>query len=79
MTDDNWVSATDVAAYAYCARSYWLQRVVDNETRNAAHARFEAGALEHRFHGHRVWLSRALVWVAVALTIAGVVAARIGR
>jgi hypothetical protein len=75
--DVDWVSASEIAAYEYCARAYWLERVRQVERGAAVDSRLAAGEAHHRAHGRRVawqhWLVRAacllLVTAAVLLGI----------
>lgn len=75
--DADWVSASEIAAYQYCARAYWLERVQHVERGAALGSRLAAGEAHHRAHGRRVawqhWLVRAacllLVTAAVLLGI----------
>ncbi len=71
--EDPVVRASELAAYAYCARAWWLghvQGVPPSET-----ARLEAGTRFHRKHGwgaaQSVWAWRlALFFFALALLAA---------
>jgi hypothetical protein len=72
-----WVSASELAAYAYCGRAYWLERVVRTEVTAPHEIRRTAGVDAHTAHGRRVatarWLRRlavvALLIVAISLAL----------
>ena len=68
------VSASDIGAWAFCQRAWWLARVQGAEHRNPAV--FQRGDEMHASHGRTVsraaWLQRAalvLIGVAVLLLI----------
>jgi CRISPR/Cas system-associated exonuclease Cas4 (RecB family) len=63
------IRASEVGEYVYCARAWWLRRVAGLEP--AGHARREHGTVLHRRHGRAVAGSRALLLIAGALAIAG--------
>jgi hypothetical protein len=69
----DWVSASELAAYTYCGRSYWLERVVRVEIPASDDARRQAGIDAHSRHGRRVriarWLRR-LALIAVVVLVA---------
>jgi hypothetical protein len=66
------VSASEIGAYEYCARAYWLERV--HRTRRPAwtSSRLVDGTGHHRAHGRRVAWQRRLAGAAAALICAGV-------
>jgi len=72
------LTASEVGRYAYCARSWWLQRVAGEAPRNVQ--ALEAGRRRHGEHGRRVragalqgaWARRlalAATLLAVALLV----------
>ena len=65
----DWVSASDIAAYEYCARAYWLERVHQVARDAKADGRLDSGHARHRAHGRRVAAQRWLVRVAIALIV----------
>lgn len=65
----DWVSASEIASYSYCARAYWLERVVALERSSEDAERLEAGQAEHAAHGRRVALGQWLVRVAILLLV----------
>ena len=82
---DDDVLASEVAAYAYCAKAWHLEYVLGNRAGIAAEERRRVGVMEHDAHGVRVRrlervgrpLLRAafvLIAVACALAIAAVLA-----
>jgi CRISPR/Cas system-associated exonuclease Cas4 (RecB family) len=64
------IRASEVGEYVYCARAWWLRRVVGLEP--AGRERRELGTVLHRRHGRAVAGSRALVLLGAALTLAAV-------
>src|SRR5438552_16515099 len=70
------VTATEVASYAYCAKSWHLRYVMEREPSRVASVRQEAGVVAHETHGSRVgrlvWLEgRAAVLITGLLPVAG--------
>ena len=70
--------ASEVGRYAYCARAWWLQRVMGCQPRNLE--ALQRGTQRHAQHGRGVQHARrqtgwavALATVAVALLLAYVV------
>lgn len=66
------VRASELGQFAYCARSWWLQRIVGIAPANVTE--LAAGTAAHAAHGRRVWLSgalRALALVVFALAALG--------
>ncbi len=61
------IRASELGRYAFCARAWWLGSVMEVQPTNTAALR--QGEAVHARHGRRVWLSRALVWLGVALLI----------
>ncbi len=69
------IRATEVAEYAYCARSWWLKRVQGVKAESEG---LRAGTAAHEAAGQRVatavqadWLVKGLVWVLVGLVAFG--------
>ena len=60
-----WVSASELASYAYCGRAYWLERVVRTEVTAPHEIRRVAGVDAHSAHGRRVGTARVLRRLAV--------------
>lgn len=80
---DDWVSASEIAGYTYCARAYWLEHV-HGAARPAAkdEARLGSGVLHHEAHGRRVKWQRRFLRIAIALLAAAgilLVARRVGH
>jgi len=73
MSSDDWVSASEIGAYTYCARAYWLERVAAVSRSAHAESSLAAGRAHHIAHGRRVRASRWMVWVAATLMLVGVV------
>jgi hypothetical protein len=78
----DWVRASEVGEYAYCARAYWLHRVVGaGEPQDDAHAELLAsGAIAHEDYGRTTLRGglrrrRALTVIGIALLIAAVLLA----
>jgi len=58
---DDTLTASEVERYAYCARSWWLQRVGGHAPQNLA--ALHAGRRQHSDHGRRVRATgRQAVW-----------------
>jgi CRISPR/Cas system-associated exonuclease Cas4 (RecB family) len=49
---DEWVRASELAQYAYCARAWWLQRVKGFQPENVA--ALDQGLALHHAHGRSV-------------------------
>lgn len=65
------IRASEVAQYAFCARSWWLQRVRGYRSSNLA--AMDRGTVRHRAHGRTVEGVHLLRRLAVALlALAGV-------
>ncbi len=64
------VRASEVGAYVYCARAWWLGAVEGLRPQHTR--RLQAGQAAHERHGQRVLLGSALARLAyVLLTLAG--------
>ncbi len=66
---NDWVSPSDIAAYTYCARAYWLERVRHFDRTGAGTERLEIGQSQHQLHGRRVAAQRWLVRLAIVLLV----------
>lgn len=71
------IRASELGEYVYCARAWWLRRVLGWEP--AGHERREYGTALHRRHGRAVLGSRALLAFTLLLLIAGLVLIVAGR
>ncbi len=71
------IRASEVGEYVYCARAWWLRRVVGLEP--AGHERREYGTALHQRHGRAVAGSRTLMLLGVALALAALVLIVSGR
>ncbi len=71
------IRASEIGEYVYCARAWWLRRVVGLEP--AGRERREHGTTLHRRHGRVVAGSRALLFAAIALMLAAIVLMLAGR
>ena len=58
-TTDRDVTASEVAAYAYCAKAWHLERVLGATASSDANRRRAAGVGDHARHGARVATLRA--------------------
>lgn len=65
---ERFVSASELAEYAYCRRAWWLRAVQGVET-TALGDRFERGHRAHRAHGHTLRAARLLAFAAAALAL----------
>lgn len=57
------IRASEVGEYVYCARSWWLRRVVGLEP--SPHQRRAIGTLRHIRHGQMVFASSILLVLAI--------------
>lgn len=63
------IRASEIGEYVYCARSWWLRRVMELEPSGVE--RRELGVALHQMHGRAEQRSRMVAWVAVALFLLG--------
>lgn len=81
---DDDVTASEVAAYAYCAKAWHLERVLHRSADAEGQRRRSEGVERHVEHGAQLnrlqrsgrrsfWLSVALLVLAVVLLVAGLV------
>lgn len=63
------IRASEIGEYVYCARAWWLRRVVGEEP--TGQAQREAGTLHHARHSRAVARSSQLLWVAGLLLLVG--------
>lgn len=61
------IRASEISQYAFCARSWWLQRVRGYRSSNLA--AMDRGAVRHRAHGRTVEGYHLLRRLAVALLV----------
>ena len=61
--------ASEIAAYEYCARAYWLERVARVSVGDESDGRRAAGVGAHAAHGRRVALAHRLVTLAATLLV----------
>ena len=61
------IRASEISQYAFCARSWWLQRVQGYRSSNLA--AMDQGAARHRTHGRAVERYHLLRRLAVALLV----------
>lgn len=64
---DEIIRASEIAQYVYCARAWWLGRVLG--CRSANRAAMRAGTARHRAHGRAVRAHHVLQRLAVALLV----------
>lgn len=69
----DYIRASELSDYAFCARAWWLRRIegVEPEDDRA----LLAGEAWHSGHGRRVWLAGVLQGAAVLVVLAAVAAA----
>lgn len=63
-TTDEIIRASEIGEYVHCHRAWWLGRVQGVENRNRRW--MDAGTVQHRAHGQRVFLAVILRWAAIA-------------
>ncbi|HEU5016326.1 MAG TPA: hypothetical protein VFT66_27640 [Roseiflexaceae bacterium] len=71
------IRASEIGEYVYCARAWWLHRVLELEPEGRE--RRERGTVLHQRHGRAVAGSRALLMVAFVLLILALAAFVVGR
>jgi len=59
------IRASEVGEYTYCHRAWWLRTIEGRSPANQA--RLHHGTREHRRHGRRLVLSRALLAAGMLL------------
>lgn len=73
--DIDWVSASDIGSYVYCARAFWLQKVQDEQVGQEARERLEEGTQKHHEHGVRYDRQRQVArvgkWILLAAALIG--------
>lgn len=69
---ENWIKASEISAYVYCGRAWWLERVRGYRSHNLRE--LEEGVRYHRQHGRllerSIWARRlayALLFIVVAV------------
>ena len=76
MAKQRVIRASEIGAYVYCHRAWWLRTVGGIEPDDRA--RFDRGIEAHHRHGTRVRLARVLLFVAVALIVAALLMLIVG-
>jgi len=71
------IRASEIGEYVYCARAWWLRRVLGLEP--AGRERREIGTALHQRHGRAVAGSRALLVLGGVLAAAALVLIFLGR
>ena len=70
-TRDEWLRASEIGHYGYCARAWWLQRMKGVQPDNSE--ALERGEALHAAHGHSVnMVRRQRRWADVLLSAAAV-------
>ena len=67
MQRRRWIRASEIGAYSYCRRAWWLRHVGGLEP--SGRERLERGVALHVAHGRRVQASQALLLVALLLLV----------
>ncbi len=62
------IKASEIGAYVFCRRSWWLHQVAGAEPSGAA--RRARGTQRHLAHGRQVWLSQVLLVAGLILLVA---------
>jgi hypothetical protein len=70
--DDRLIRASEIGQYEYCARAWWLGRILGYRSRNVEE--MAAGAEEHAHHGRQVasyhrWRRLACFLLALAAIV----------
>lgn len=71
MSAERFVSASELAEYAYCRRAWWLRAVQGVEGEGESQ-RFDQGRASHRRVFRRLVLARALIALAVLCAAAAI-------
>ena len=69
---ERFVSASELAEYAYCRRAWWLRAVAGASGEGESRA-FAEGQAAHRYHGYGILIARicaALALIALAIAAA---------
>lgn len=69
---ERWIRASEIGEYEYCARAWWLARVLGRERENPQE--LAAGTARHARHGRRLALAVALRWLGLALVLGALLA-----
>ncbi len=64
-SDDRLIRASEIGQYEYCARAWWLRRVLGYRSHNLAE--MAAGTEEHASHGRQVVSYHRWQWLAYLL------------
>ena len=67
MGEERWIRASELQAYGYCARAWWLRYVLGLGPENQE--ALVTGTERHVEHGRQVLRSQGLRWAAIALLI----------
>lgn len=73
MSEERWIRASELQAYGYCARAWWLRSVQGLEPDNRE--ALEAGTARHDDQGRQVLRSQGLGQAALALLVIGLILA----
>lgn len=71
------IRAGEIGEYVYCARSWWLRRVIGLEPEHCE--RLERGTALHHRHGQAVAGSRLLLGAAIVLAVVGFILLLVSR
>lgn len=71
-SDDDLIRASELSQYAYCARAWWLGRVMGYRSANVE--AMQAGTTRHRAHGRTVEGAYRLRRLALTLLVVAAVA-----
>ncbi|WP_322513619.1 hypothetical protein [Chloroflexus sp.] len=64
------IRASELGEYYYCARAWWLRRVIGQEPEGAERRAF--GTISHARHGRLVAASQRLLWIGLGLLVGGI-------
>jgi hypothetical protein len=73
MGELRWIRASEVQAYSFCARSWWLRYVLELEP--ADRALLTAGTSRHQAQGRRVMRSEVMGRAALLILLAALLLA----
>lgn len=70
MARNRMLRASEIGAYMYCHRAWWLQYSVGEEP--VGHQRRRRGVALHRQHGRTVWATQVLLLISIVLACTAV-------
>jgi hypothetical protein len=75
VDNPRWIRASEVQAYGYCARSWWLRYIRGLEPED--YGQLSAGTTQHQVLGRRVARGEGVRQAAIALLVLGLILAAV--